>query len=136
MKKLLLIILLSQSYYLNAHAGTYGRITVPTKESPYCEFMPFWYDGNGEKFSELRHPITVNRPVTITVTSPKYFKIDWFGLNDLTGLNIIYKNTIVKPIKLSETKYQYTLKTLPKGDFYAFVGNLAYPSQGLNICVK
>lgn len=98
--------------------------------------MPFWYDGDGKKFSELRHPITVEKEVTITVTSPKYFRTDWLGLNSLEGLNIIYKNTIIKPVKLSETKYQYTLKTLPQGDVYAFNGNLKYLSQGLNICVK
>lgn len=122
--------------YSTSYAGTYSRITVPTKTKPYCEFMPFWYDGDEEKFSELRHPITVNKPVTITVTSPKHLKTDWFGLNPLTGLNIIYKNTIIEPVRLSDTKYQYILKTLPKGDIYAFVGKLKHPSQGLTICVK
>lgn len=129
---LCLVLFLSSANY----AGTYGCITVPTKTKPYCEFMPFWYDADEKKFNELRHPITVSQPVTITITSPKYFKTDWFGLNPLTGLNIIYKNTIIEPVKLSDTKYQYTLKTLPKGDIYAFIGKLTYPSQGLNICVK
>lgn len=117
-------------------AGTYGRITVPTKNEPYCEFMPFWYDGDGEKFSELRHPITVEKPVVITVSSPKYFRTELFGLNPLTGLGIIYKNTMIQPVKLSDKKYQYTLPMIKAGDVYAFVGKLKYPSTGLNICVK
>lgn len=119
-----------------ALAGTYGRLDLPTKKTPYCEFMPFWYDGDGKKFSELRHPITITQDVVITVTSPKYFKTDWLGLNSLAGLTIVHKNTVIAPIKLSQTKYQYTLKTLPQGDIYAFVGKLKHPSEGLNVCVK
>lgn len=141
MKKYLIALFILQSYCSNSYAGTMGQITLPTKATPYCEFMPFDFVDNDKKFSTLQNRIWVKKPVTFTVTSPKYFDSHWLrwlklGNNPLTGLTIIYKNTVIKPIKISEQQYQYTLPMLPAGDVYAFVGELKYPSHGLQICVK
>lgn len=140
MRKLFVIILLAQSM-ATTYAGTMGFVNLPNQSTPYCEFMPFDFVDNDKKFTTLHNRIWVKKPVTFTVKSPKYFDSRWLrwiklGDNPLTGLNIIYKNKIIKPVKISEQEYQYTLAMLPAGDFYAFVGNLKYPSQGLNICVK
>ena len=140
MKKIALLFL-TVSLVKVSNAGTMGQITLPTKNTPYCEFMPFDFVDNDKKFSTLQNRISVKKPVTFTVTSPRYFDSRWLqwykrGDNPLTGLSIIYKNNIIKPIKLSEQTYQYTLPLLPLGDFYAFVGKMQYPSHGLEICVK
>lgn len=138
MKKQVLAALILSSCFINSHAGTMGQITLPTKTTPYCEYMPFDFVDHDEKFTTLHNRIWVKKPVTFTVTSPKYFANTWFefGKNPLAGLNIIYKNTIMKPVKVSEFDYQYTLPMLKAGDVYAFVGELKYPSKGLRVCVN
>lgn len=139
MKKIALFCMVS--FVQIGYAGTMGQITLPTKATPYCEFMPFDFVDNDKKFSTLSNRIWVKKPVTFTVTNPKYFDSRWLrwlklGSNPLTGLTIIYKNTVIKPVKLSKQQYQYTLPMLPAGDVYAFVGELKYPSHGLEVCVK
>ena len=94
MKKIALLFL-TVSLVKVSNAGTMGQITLPTKNTPYCEFMPFDFVDNDKKFSTLQNRIWVKKPVTFTVTSPRYFDSRWLqwykrGDNPLTGLSIIY----------------------------------------------
>ncbi len=130
-----LISVLALSLCTASHAGTYGRITVPKQTDGYCEYMPIDYVDKWDTFNEINNPITVNKKVRITVTSPKYFGIDWLGLAPLTGLQIRHRGRAVVPIRLSAKQYRFDLAPLPAGEYYWFVGKLAEPIRGLNVCV-
>lgn len=145
MQKLFIVLGVIVGILSHSQASTYGFIKVPNKPTPYCEYMPFDFVEHDKVFSQLHNRIWVKKPVTFIVTSPRYFGDsflnntwlqDWFGNLPLTGLTVIYKNTLIKPVKLSENAYQYTLPMVKSGDIYEFIGTLKYPNKGLKICVK
>lgn len=114
-----------------ANAGTYYRLTVPTQSGSYCQTMPFYFVDEGKTHTPFV-PITVNKSIQITFSNP-YF---WFWSKPVTGMQIWSPKGLVKPKKISEYEYQYTLPELKAGERYLFKGKLAHASSEFKICVK
>lgn len=114
----------------STYAGTYYRLTVPNKSSDYCETMPFDFV-HDDKITQPYVPITVNQPVTLTFTNPRW----WFFSQPVTGMVIWSPKGIVKPKKISEQEYQYHLQPLKSGEMYIIRGNLQQPSSAFKVCV-
>ena len=110
-------------------SGTHFQLHVPTKALPYCEFMPFDFVDKKIVISELYNRIYIKQPVKLEIIR-----------NDskpLTGLQLWSPVGRVKTIRLSDTKYQFRLKPLKKGDVYELRGILKSPAQGgFRICVS
>lgn len=112
-------------------AGTYYRLTIPTKSGSYCETMPFYFVDEGDTTQPFV-PITVNQAVNITFTNPYFI----FWSKPVAGMAIFSPKGLVKPIKQSENEYQYQLKPLKAGETYHFRGQLKVPASRFKICVQ
>lgn len=110
-------------------AGTHYQLHVPSKALPYCEFMPFDHVDKKIVISEMYNRIYIQQPVKLEVIRQ--------DSKPLTGLQLWSPAGRVKATRLSDTKYQYKLNSLKKGEAYELRGILKSPAKsGFKICVS
>ncbi|AYA04213.1 hypothetical protein BEN74_16340 [Acinetobacter sp. WCHAc010034] len=111
------------------HAGTHYQLTAPSRPMPYCEFMPFDYVEKKIVIREVYNRIYIRQPVKL-----EFIRTD---SKPLTGLQLWSPKGRVQATRLSDTRYQYKLPVLKKGENYVLRGILKPPAQsGFKICVS
>lgn len=110
-------------------AGTHYQLHIPSQVLPYCEFMPFDYVDKKIIISEIYNRIYIKQPVKLEVIRQ--------DTKPLTGLQLWSPAGRVTATQLSDTKYQYELSSLKKGEAYELRGILKSPVKGgFRICVS
>ena len=110
-------------------AGTHYQLHLPSKALPYCEFMPFDYVDKKIIILKMYNRIYIKQPVKLEVIRQ--------DTKPLTGLQLWSPAGRVTATRLSDTKYQYKLNALKKGEAYELRGILKSPAKGgFKICVS